>query len=167
MRERLDQVDPRQLRRAFQQIFSQLQRGKALEPYRYLNGHYILSIDGTGQFSSEKVHCNSCCSKKHRNGKISYYHHLLGAALVHPDHKVVIPLAPEPIVKDDGDNKNDCEHNAAKRLLGDFRREHPHLKTLVVEDGLGSNFPHLSLLDSLNMAYIIGAKPGDHQFMFD
>jgi len=167
MRERLDQVDPRQLRRAFKQIFSHLQRGKALEPYRYLDGHYILSIDGTGQFSSEKVHCNNCCSKKHRNGKISYYHHMLGAALVHPDQKVVIPLAPEPIVKGDGDNKNDCERNAAKRLLGDFRREHPHLKTLVVEDGLGSNFPHLALLDSLNMSYIIGAKPGDHKFMFD
>ena len=51
-------------------------------------------------------------------------------------------------------------------MLSDFRREHPHLKTLVVEDGLGSNFPHLSLLDSLNIAYIIGAKPGDHAFMF-
>ncbi len=167
MRERLDQVDPRQLRRPFKQIFSHLQRGKALEQYRYLNGHYILSLDGTGQFSSEKIHCKQCCSKKHRNGKTSYYHHMLGAAIVHPDHKVVIPLAPEPIVKGDGDSKNDCERNAAKRLLSDFRREHPHLKTLVVEDGLGSNFPHLSLLDSFNIAYIIGAKPGDHQFMFD
>ncbi len=166
MRERLDQVDPRQLRRPFKQIFAHLQRGKALEKYRYLNGHYILSIDGTGQFSSEKVHCAQCCSKKHRNGKTSYYHHMLGAAIVHPDHKIVIPLAPEPIVKGDGENKNDCERNAAKRLLSDFRREHPHLKTLVVEDGLGSNFPHLSLLDSLNIAYIIGAKPGDHKFMF-
>jgi len=106
VRERLDQVDPRQLRGAFKQIFSHLQRGKALESYRYLDGYYILSIDGTGQFSSEKVHCDSCCSKKHRNGKISYYHHMLGAALVHPDQKVVIPLAPEPIVKGDGDNKN-------------------------------------------------------------
>lgn len=166
MRERLDQIDPRQLRRPFKQIFSHLQRGKALEQYRYLDGHYILSLDGTGQFSSEKVHCKNCCSKKHRNGKTSYYHHMLGAAIVHPEHKVVIPLAPEPIVKGDGNTKNDCERNAAKRLLSDFRREHPHLKTLVVEDGLGSNFPHLSLLDSLNIAYIIGAKPGDHKFMF-
>ncbi len=51
--------------------------------------------------------------------------------------------------------------------MSDFRREHPHLKTWVVEDGLGSNFPHLSLLDSLDIAYIIGAKPGDHKFMFE
>ena len=104
--------------------------------------------------------------KNTENGKTSYYHHMLGAAIVHPDHKVPIPLAPEPIVKGDGDTKNDCERNAAKRLLADFRREHPHLKTIVVEDGLSSNFPHLSLLDLLNIAYIIGAKPGDHKAMF-
>ena len=166
LRERLDQITPEQLRRPFKQIFAHLQRGKMLERYRYLDGYYLLALDGTGQFSSEKVHCENCCSKHHRNGKTTYYHHMLGAALTHPEQKVVIPLAPEPIVKGDGDTKNDCERNAGKRLLSDFRREHPHLKTLVVEDGLGSNFPHLSLLDSLDMAYIIGAKPGDHKYMF-
>jgi hypothetical protein len=92
---------------------------------------------------------------------------MLGAVLVHPDHREVIPLAPEPIVKGDGDTKNDCERNAAKRLRSDLRREHPHLKLLIVEDGLASNFPHLSLLDSLNRQYVIGVKPGDHNDLFD
>ena len=137
MRERLDIVSPRKLRRPFKKIFAYLQRGKVLESYRYLNG------------------------------RIVYYHHMLGAVLVHPDHREVIPLAPEPIVKSDGDTKNDCERNAAKRLLSDLRREHPHLKVLIVEDGLASNFPHLSLLDSLNMQYVIGVKPGDHKYLFD
>lgn len=140
MRERLDLITPQQLRRPFKQIFSYLQRGKALEKYRYLDGHYIISIDGTGQYSSEKVHCECCCEKHHRSGRIEYYHHMLGAVLVHPDHREVISLAPEPIVKGDGDTKNDCERNAAKRLLSDLRREHPHLKVLIVEDGLASNF---------------------------
>jgi hypothetical protein len=97
----------------------------------------------------------------------TYYHQMLGAAIVHPDERVVIPLAPEPIVKSDGDNKNDCERNAAKRLLSDLRREHPHLKAIIVEDGLASNQPHLSLLDSLKLQYIIGVKQGDHAFLFD
>ena len=48
-----------------------------------------------------------------------------------------------------------------------LRREHPHLKVLIVEDGLASNFPHLSSLDSLKMQYIIGVKPGDHAYLFD
>jgi len=167
LRERLDCVSPRQLRRPFRKIFAYLQRGKALEPYRYLDGHYIVSIDGTGQYASKKVHCNNCCEKKHRSGEITYYHHMLGASIVHPEKKVVIPLAPEPIIKGDGATKNDCERNASKRLLTDLRREHPHLKVLIVEDALASNYPHLSLLDSLNMNYIIGVKPGDHTYLFD
>ena len=166
MRERLDQLSPKQFRRPFKKIFANLQRGKMLEPYRYLDGHHIISIDGTGQYSSEKVHCKQCCKKEHRSGKTSYYHQMLGAALVHPDIKTVIPLAPEPITKQDGNTKNDCERNASKRLLKDLRREHPHLKILVVEDALASNQPHLSLLDSLNMKYVIGIKPVGHAYLF-
>ena len=166
-RERLDQLSHRKMRAPFKKIFSHLQRGKALESFRYLEGHYIVSIDGTGQYSSKKVRCDNCCERKHRNGTVSYYHHMLGACIVHPDKKSVIPLAPEPITKEDGRNKNDCERNASKRLLQDLRREHPHLKMLIVEDGLASNYPHLSLIDSLNMDYIVGAKPGDHSYLFD
>lgn len=254
MRERLDELSPGNLRRPFRTIFAFLQRGKMLERFSYLNNHYIISIDGTGQFSSNKIHCQNCCEKYHREEKagynyqriainelvpetaigvcvvetgedknivikqfnekavllkpktvadkklyamiknkavgsrfdddekdqlikstllgkytreVTYYHQMLGAAIVHPDEKVVIPLAPEPIVKGDGTDKNDCERNAAKRMLTDFRREHPHLKTIIVEDGLASNYPHLSLLDSLKLQYIIGVKPGDHAFLFD
>lgn len=87
--------------------------------------------------------------------------------MVHPELKEVIPLAPEPIMKGDGAKKNDCERNASKRLLSDLRREHPHLKILIVEDALAANYPHLSLLDSLNMNYIVGVKEGDHAYLFE
>ncbi len=167
LRERLDMLSPQQFRRPFKTIFAYLQRGKVLERYKYLGDYYLISIDGSGQYSSKKVHCKNCCEKHHRNGGVSYYHQMLGAVVVHPDEKVVIPLAPEPIVKGDGDNKNDCERNASKRLLKDFRREHPHLKGIVIEDGLASNYPHLSMLDLLNLQYIIGVKEGDHAFLFD
>lgn len=167
LRERLDQVAAKQLRKPFKKIFAYLQRGKALETYRYLDGHYIISVDGTGQYSSKSVSCKNCCEKKHKDGTTTYYHHMLGAAMVHPEQKVVIPLAPEPIIKGDGATKNDCERNASKRLLTDLRREHPHLKLLIVEDSLASNSPHLSLLESLNMDYVIGVKPGDHKYLFE
>src|SRR3989338_3974160 len=167
MRERLDMLLPRQFRRAFKTIFAYLQRGKQLERFKFLNSHYLLSIDGTGHFSSDTIHCKNCCIKKHRDGSETYYHQMRGAAIVNPDEKVVIPLAPEPIVKGDGDQKNDCERNACKRLLNDLRREHPHLKLIIVEDGLASNYPHLSLLDSLKMKYVIGVKQGDHDYLFD
>ena len=80
--------------------------------------------------------------------------------LVHPEHRDVFPLAPEPILKGDGARKNDCERNAAKRLLRHVRREHPHLKLIVVEDALASNGPHIELLKALDMRFVLGAKPG-------
>jgi hypothetical protein len=167
LRERLDMLSPKNFRRSFKTIFAFLQRGKVLERYLYLGKYYLISVDGTGQYSSNEVHCKNCCEKHHRNGEITYYHQMLGASIVHPDERVVIPLAPEPIVKEDGTNKNDCERNASKRLLNDLRREHPHLKAIIVEDALASNYPHLKLLDDLKLEYIIGIKQGDHDFLFD
>ena len=38
-----------------------------------------------------------------------------------------------------GTTKNDCERNAAKRLLDDLRREHPHMKAVIVEGRLASS----------------------------
>jgi len=167
MRERLDYIDPNLLRPAFKKIFSSIQRGKDLESYKYIDGYYLLSIDGTGHFSSEKVHCKNCCKKHHKNGKITYYHQMLGAVIVHPEHKSVIPLCPEPILKEDGAKKNDYERNASKRLLEATKREHPHLKIMVVEDALAANAPHIKLIEKLDMKYIIGVKPKDHEYLFD
>lgn len=167
MRERLDEVDPSELRRCFTGLFGAVQRSKKLEAYQYLKGSYCVSIDGTGYFSSKTVHCKECCQKNHRDGSTTYYHQLLQAALVHPDLKQVIPFAPEPISKQDGSKKNDCERNAAKRLLADLRREHPHLDITILADALYANEPFLALLEQYKMNYIVGVKPGDHEWLFD
>lgn len=87
MREILDPVEPEALRAAFKQVCRQLQRGKALEEMVFVEGHYLLALDGTGYFSSKKVHCDSCLEKHHRNGTITYAHQMLGAALIHPDKR--------------------------------------------------------------------------------
>jgi hypothetical protein len=167
LRERLDEVEAKNLRAPFKQVFSLLQRGKVLEHYSFIDNHYLLALDGTGQYFSNKVHCENCCEKHHKDGRVSYYHQLLGAVMVHPRQKHVIPLAPEPITKADGHTKNDCEGNAAKRLLPCIRKEHPHLKLIIVEDALASNGPHIKLIESLNMQYIIGVKPDSHEYLFD
>ena len=166
MRAILDPLDPQQLRSVFGDIFRRLQRGKALERFVYLNGHYLISLDGTTYFSSPKVHCPSCLVNHHRSGGTTYQHQLLGASLVHPDLKEMIPLAPEPIINPDGHTKNDCERNATRRWLQHFRREHPRLPVILVEDALSANAPHLRDLRDYGMRYIIGVKPGSHAFLF-
>src|SRR5215510_10878380 len=166
MRERLDPVSPESLRPSFTLVFRQLQRGKALEPMAFLDGHYLLALDGTEYFSSKTIHCASCLQKVHRNGTIAYCHQMLGAAIIHPDRRAVIPLMPEPIVKADGMEKNDCERNAAKRFVGKLRQDHPHLKFIVTEDSLSSNAPHIETLHDYGCHYILGVKEGDHAYLF-
>ena len=95
MREILDPLDPEHLRPVYGDVFRQLQRGKALEPFVFYAGAYLLSLDGTGYFSSPTVHCESCQVKEHKDGTVSYQHQMLGAVIVHPDIKEVIPLAPD------------------------------------------------------------------------
>src|SRR5882762_1335139 len=166
MRELIDPVSPEALRPMFQGVFRQLRRGKALEPMLFLNGAYLLALDGTGYFSSKTIHCTSCLQKVHRTGSITYYHQMLGAAIIHPDLREVIPLMPEPIVKQDGTAKNDCERNAAKRFIVKLRQDHPHLKFIVTEDSLSSNAPHIETLHDHGCHYILGVKEGDHASLF-
>src|SRR3954454_19540234 len=167
MRALLDPLDPAILRPSFREVFRRLQRGKALERFVYRDGHYLLSLDGTGYFSSATIHCPSCLVQHHRGGGVTYSHQLLGATLVHPDLKEVIPLAPEPIVQQDGETKNDCERTATRRWLRRFRQEYPHLPVIVVEDALSANAPHLRDLRQARVRYIIGVKPGYHGFLFE
>lgn len=166
-REQLDEVDPSAIRPAFTALFSTLQRGKVLEKYVFLDGKCLMLSDGTGYYSSHEIHCENCCKKEHRNGSVTYYHQLLGAVIAHPDHKEVIPICPEPIMKSDGSKKNDCERNATERLLRDFRREHPHLLVILVEDALASNGPHIKLLKELGISFITVVKPDGNKFLFD
>lgn len=165
----LDKLKPINLRPAFTEIFARLQRAKVLEKYLYMDDCYLLSLDGTGYFSSPVLTSSACLEKINKKTKkvIGYYIYMLGASIVHPNRKEVISLCLEPIEKQDGEEKNDCERNAAKRWLKEFRREHPHLQVIIIEDGLSSNAPHIRDLKKNNCHFILGAKEGDHTFLFN
>ena len=169
MREVCDEIDPKKyLAPIFKAPLRQLQRGKALESMVFYDGYYLLNLDGTEFFSSKKLSSPICMEKVNsKTGEITYYLQMLGAAIVHPDFKEVIPLCPEMIIKQDGETKNDCERNAAKRFFEQFRKDHPHLSVIVNEDALSPNAPHIRDLNKYNLRYILGIKPGDHQFLFN
>jgi len=166
MRDICDPIPPKYLRPVFRDVFRHIQRGKKLKPMEFMDSHHILALDGTKTFESTKLKSDACLIKKNRKGGESYYQMMLGAVFVCPGFKEVIPLCPEMIIRQDGETKNDCERNAAKRFIKQYRREHPHLKTIVVEDGLSSNAPHIRLLQQHGIRYILGANKGDHDFLF-
>ena len=163
----LDPVEPSGLRPIFKDVFRLVEQNHFLAQMVFMNKYYLVSLDGSGYFSSKKIHCASCLQKQHKNGETTYYHQLLAAAIVHPDRAVVIPLAPEPIVKQDGVSKNDCERNAAKRFLAQLRQDYPDLPLIITEDALSANGPHIRELRKHDLRYILGVKEGDHTFLFD
>jgi len=170
MRERLDfkALEQEDFSKPFNQLFRSLKDGKILQNFEFFEGHYLISGDATGYFSSTNIHCGQCCEKhSKKTGKTTYYHQMLQAAIVHPEQKPVIPFVPEPIIQQDGTTKNDCERNGAKRLWPAIRKAHPKLRMIAIEDALYANAPHLDLLESLDIRYIIGVKPKDHTWLFD
>jgi hypothetical protein len=92
--------------------FFEVQRGGLLKDFVFADGHYLLAIDGTGYFCSTNISCPHCLVKNRKSGKTEYSHQLVAAVLVHPSKDVVIPIAVEAIIQQDGSNKNDCERNA-------------------------------------------------------
>ena len=90
MRAVLDEVEPAQLRPVFKSVFALAQRAKALEEFKYLNGYYLVSVDGTNYFSSREVHCEQCLVTKSKSEdedeeSFLYSHKMLAGAVVHPE----------------------------------------------------------------------------------
>jgi hypothetical protein len=168
MRKTLDGVEPVGIRPVFRDVFWRLQREKRLDEFVFLGGSYLVSLDGTGYFSSKKVHCDACLQKVNKKtGEVTYAHQLLGGVVIHPKRREVIPLMPEPIVKQDGETKNDCERNAAKRFLAQLKQDHPHVTFTITEDALSPNAPHIRELEKHGFHYILGVKQGDHEYLFE
>jgi len=166
MREVLDEINQKEFRNIFLSIFKVIQKDQLLTRYRFLDG-YLLAIDGTEIFESDKVYCQNCCERHHRNGKISYYHQIFAGAIVNPDMRQAIPLCPEPIYKHDGAAKNDCERNAAKRFLEDLHKEHPRLKVTIVADALHADTQSINHFKQFGYSFIVGVKQGSHKSLFD
>jgi hypothetical protein len=160
-------VAPESLRPLYTHLFSALQRSKALKDMVFVQDHYLIALDGTGYFSSQQIHCASCLETPHRTGTVPYRHQMLGAARIHPDKHEVIPLMPEPIIKQEGTNKNDCERSAAQRLIATLRQDPPPLQFIVTDDRLRSNAPHIEVWQDHQRHYLLGGKEGAHVYLFE
>jgi len=167
MRTILDPISPEGIKPVFKEVYQVVKQNGVLEQMKYL-GHYLVSLDGSGYFSSKEINCANCLERKNsKTGEITYHHQLLAGAIVHPDKETVIPLAPEPIIKQDGQAKNDCERNAAKRFMAQLRADYPDEPFIITEDALSANAPHIKELKKHNLRFILGVKAGDHAFLFE
>jgi len=166
-RDVVDILPSHDLENVFSDFFRPLQRGKQLELFRFLDGKYLVSIDGTEYFSSNSISCPCCLTKNLKTGVTIWQHQAVCGAIVHPDNRQVLPLAPEPVRNTDGKSKQDCETNAGKRLIEKIRKAHPKLDIIIVGDSLYSKQPFVDLLVEKNMSFILMAKTKDHKVLFE
>jgi hypothetical protein len=75
---------------------------------------------------------------------------MVGAAIIHPAQRAVIPLMPAPSTNRDGTDKKDGARHAAKRLVAQLRQEHPHLKVSVTEESL-RGYPEIGIGKKVNL----------------
>lgn len=162
LREMLDPIETDYFRPFFTSLFSYVQSSKRLKKFEYFKEGYLAPVDGTGHFASSKIDCPECCVKKADSDNPQFYHQLLAICLVKPGQKEVLPLMPEPIIKQVNASKNDCEKTALKRLLENVSREHPKLKLVLTFDDLYSDGPTIKMVQSYGYSFIIVAKDSDH-----
>jgi hypothetical protein len=166
LRNIVDALPGEVFRPVFKDVFTRLQRGKQLEQFQVFPGTYLAALDGSQYFYSEKLKCESCLIANHDNGRVSYSHKVLMAALMCPGVKQVVPLMPEEIRNTDGQEKQDCEVNAAKRLIPAIKNDHPRLNLIIVGDGIYSKQPMVEEILDKNWSFIFVAKPDDHAVMY-
>ena len=127
-------------------------------------GKYLVALDGTEYYTSEKVSCSGCLTCKKRNGIVEHHHKALQAIICHPKQKQILPMMPEAIAKSDGQTKQDCEVNAAKRLLPTLRKRHPGMPFIWLAFATA---PFIGEILANQEDFIFRVKQGDHTPVFE
>ena len=167
IRSLLDPITPRYLYPLFEEILLALEQAGELEPFRVLNGQLLVSMDGTGYFSSKTIHCANCQHRTTSKGETIYYHTVITPVIVAPGRSQVISLVPEYIVPQDGHDKQDCERMAAKRWIKQQARQFKPYSVTLLGDDLHSNQPLCQVVLSHKLNFIFVCKPDSHQILYE
>lgn len=163
----LDSVDVTYLQPVFDSILERLNDSGLLDGFRSFGNDLLLVIDGTQYFSSKTIHCDSCLKKHHKNGKITYHHNLLTAALVTPESRKALVIAPEFISGNDGNKKQDCELTAAARWLERMGERLSPLGVTIAGDDMFCNQPFIQRLIDADLNYLFVCKPDSHKYLYE
>jgi hypothetical protein len=170
MREILDGVPTEPLRRVLPQIFEQMRRvGWTTRFVTEVGGekYYPTVLDGSEYFHSAQIHCPSCLRQRQANGETHYSHSVVAATVTRAGSHAILPLDAEEVRNTDGQQKQDCELTAAKRLVNRLRAEHRQLSMCIVGDDLYGHEPFIQELRALRMSFVLVAKPTSHGALFE
>ncbi len=165
IRNLLDPIEPGRLAAPFWMVFDRLRQGSYLKEYQGFLGGWLVGIDGTQYFASEKIHCPQCTVRV-INGRTFYSHALLAPLVVAPGQSRVIPLEPELIRPQDGTEKQDCELRAAERWLRRNSQQFPPGAVTLLGDDLYCHQPFCERVTGQGWHFIFTCKPDSHEALY-
>jgi hypothetical protein len=174
IRGRTDEVDYKRVRVLLPQEFERVRRAGYLAEYRSTitsgankGEYYVSALDGTDYFHSTRISCPQCLHFEDKSGVEHYRHIAVGATVIKAGSHRILPLDAEMCGPQDGRKKQDCESNAAKRLIRRIRSEHPHLALIMTGDDLYSHVPFVKECEELRLRFVLVAKPESHKELFE
>ena len=169
IRSLLDPVSPKLLFPVFDRIFEFLVAEGVISDMVTVDGFLLIALDGTWFYSSEQIACDSCQTKQHRNGELTYYHSAITPVIVKPEVNRVVSLPPEFITASDGSTKQDCENKAVKRWLktiaGRYRSE--RYTVVILGDDLYSRQPVCEETRTAECSFVYVCKISSHKYLYE
>lgn len=155
-----ERMDIQGLRDLLTSIIKRMINSRFFEMYRYDKEYYQLIIDGTQLYSFHKKHIEKCLVRNHSDGTKTYHTQSLTAYIIIGEG-LMLPIDFEMIENEQEDTpKQDCEINAAKRLLKRIKKTYPRLKLILSADALYACEPIIEICEAYHWKYVIRLKEG-------
>jgi len=168
IRQTLDPVAPHHLFSLFDDLHKAFDQSGVLEQMRAVERTRLIALDATWYFSSQSqnVCCPNCSCIQHADGQSTHFHSAITPVIVSPGHSQVVPLRPEFITPQDGQLKQDCEINAAKRWLCAHAAQYSTGNDTLLGDDLYAHQPFCRQVLLHNFHFLFTCKPASHATLF-
>jgi hypothetical protein len=167
IRNLLDPIPPETLFPVITDIGDTLFDQGHLNSFHSIGDTFLVALDGTDFFSSEKISCPCCTQSKQKNGNTLYRHIAVTPVIVAPGQEKVIPLPPQFVQPQDGLNKQDCELAAAGRWLNQWGTHYAARGMTVLGDDLYCHQPFCQQVLALNAHFLFVCKPDSHSTLYE
>ena len=121
---------------------------------KYVTSLFPIEENSTSNPSDVKMNtCVWATGKTSKNGLRYFSRQLLILRMIAPNGMSIV-VDWEPINTEDGSKKEDCEQNAAKRLLARFKQNFKRLQVTLIGDGLFANQTFMKLAEDYDLKFI-------------
>ena len=167
IRNLLDPQEPEMLYGVFAKGLKALEESGQMEGFRSYGGQVLISCDGTGTISSQKIHCPNCSRRELASGETLYTHYAILPVIVKAGESRVLVLEPEFITPQDGHEKQDCERAAIKRWVKRNAEHFVGRQYTLLGDDLYACQPICELFLEASFNFILVCKPDSHVALYE